>query len=145
MLWLLESVERVPRQVREVIAAADRRRAVAKKAWTEAYMRLDARTEGKDVPNLSYSSATMMAEVRANVEVAAYVEGSTTATPRKALEEWEKLAAHDIDTAMAKRGCNICGHEKVVEVVDVDGGRCCGRCRAGIPTDDHGQNNDEIP
>lgn len=76
--------------------------------------------------------AIMEAEKQASVAVVDYIKGSYSAKPRDKLAEYERLMCAAIDAALSRRGCEVCGIEKVVEIVDKDGGRMCGRCRAGI-------------
>ena len=102
---------------------ADRRRALSKVAWQEAFSRLNAATS-------LHTPAIAAAELEANAATAAYVERGVKGAA-EALKAWEDLVLQAIEEAKGKRGCDECGIEKTAEVVDVDGRRSCGRCRSG--------------
>ncbi|HEY5955776.1 MAG TPA: hypothetical protein VIV60_04450, partial [Polyangiaceae bacterium] len=70
------------------------------------------------------------AEKAANEATEAYVRTGCKGA-REALQKWEYLMMLAIRATKLARGCCVCGIEKVVEVVDRDGHRSCGRCRAG--------------
>jgi hypothetical protein len=109
----------------------NQRRELSKKAWAEAFGRLFA-AAGSDWPtgtNLSTPEIDR-AEKAANEATEAYAR-TGKAGAREALKKWEDLMMLAIAAAKGKRGCGECGQEKVVEVVDKDGRRSCGRCRAG--------------
>jgi hypothetical protein len=111
--------------------AQNRRRQLSKKAWKETFARLFA-AAGSDWPTGSNLSTPEIdrAEKAANESTEAYVlTGSTGA--REALKTWEALMMGAIKAAKEKRGCHVCGVEKVAEVVDDAGNRSCGRCRRG--------------
>ena len=110
---------------------ADRRRALSKVAWQEAFARLNAAT-GPNWPvgTSLHTPAIAAAELEANASTAAYVERGVKGAA-EALKAWEDLVLKAIEEAKGKRGCDECGIEKTAEVVDVDGRRSCGRCRSG--------------
>ena len=110
---------------------ADRRRALSKVAWQEAFARLNAAT-GPNWPvgTSLHTPAIAAAELEANAATAAYVERGVTGAA-EALAEWERLMGIAIEASKGKRGCGQCGIEKVAEVVMDDGSRACGRCRSG--------------
>jgi len=112
-------------------SAEDRRRALAKTAWDEAYARLGAIAALSPHSPRPATRAILDAEKAANDATAAYILGNPKANPREKLNAWESLMAEAIKLEQDKRGCHDCGVEKVVEVVDNDGHRSCGRCRAG--------------
>jgi hypothetical protein len=114
------------------MSAENRRKGLSKQAWKETFSRLFA-LAGPDWPvgsNL-LTPAINAAEKAANESTTAYVDHGTKGA-REALKAWEDLMVEAIQRAKAKRGCHDCGVEKVVEVVDKDGHRSCGRCRAGL-------------
>ena len=120
------------------MSAEDRRRELAKKAWSEAYARLAALAGASTVVGDAAATREILdAEKAANDATAKYVQGDPRANPRDALKRWESMVATAITAALDKRGCHDCGHEKVAEVVERDGHRSCGRCRAGIRDGKH--------
>ena len=114
-----------------------RRAQHASKAWSEAMTRLCSRA-GCQWPVGTTTSAPAVAAFQAEADAAtnAYVDGVPGRDPRATLDAWERAMAHEIDVVLATRGCSLCGHEKVVEIVDVDGVHTCGRCRSGLPDAD---------
>ena len=115
------------------MTSVERRKELSKKAWAECFARLFA-LAGQDWPtgaNLS-SPEIVEAEHKANEATAAYVERGRDGA-REALKAWEDLMVAAIRREKDKRGCGVCGHEKVAEVVMDDGTRACGRCRRGEP------------
>lgn len=114
-----------------VSAAEDRRRALAMKAWTEAFERLSTRA-GDNWPmgTCLASPEVDAAEEEAEKATVNYIDGLQSGA-REKLAAWEAMLNRAIDAALMKRGCDLCHVERVVEVVDPDGHRACGRCRAG--------------
>ena len=112
---------------------ADRRRALSKVAWQEAFSRLNAAT-GPNWPvgTSLRTPAIAAAELEANAATAAYVERGVKGAA-EALKAWEDLVLKAIEEAKGKRGCALCKVEKVAEVVMYDGSRACGRCMSGKP------------
>jgi hypothetical protein len=111
--------------------AQNRRRELSRKAWAETFARLFA-AAGSDWPtgtNLS-TPAIDSAEKAANAATEAYVRTGASGA-KEALAKWEDLMMLAISSTKLMRGCGECGHEKVVEIVDCDGRRTCGRCRRG--------------
>jgi hypothetical protein len=109
---------------------AERRRQLAKKAWQEAFDRLCAAAgPAWPIGTSLLTPAIGASEHAANAATASYVERGK-GNARDALKEWEGLMLKAIEAAKGKRGCDLCGEEKVVEVVDPDGQRSCGRCRS---------------
>jgi hypothetical protein len=109
----------------------NQRRELSKRAWAEAFKRLFA-AAGSDWPtgtNLSTPEIDR-AEKEANEATEAYAQ-TGRAGAREALAKWEALMMLAIQATKGKRGCDECGQEKVVEIVDKDGRRSCGRCLAG--------------
>ena len=108
----------------------NQRRELSKKAWREAYARVNSSFVG--IPDLACccSHEIGLAEKEANEATEAYVR-TGKAGARAALKKWEDLMMLAIRAAKLARGCDECHVEKVVEVVDQDGRRSCGRCRAG--------------
>ena len=109
----------------------NQRRVLSKRAWAQSFARLFA-AAGSDWPvgtNLSTPEIDR-AEKEANEATEAYAQ-TGRAGAREALKKWEDLMMLAISATKMLRGCHECGHEKVVEVVDQDGRRSCGRCRAG--------------
>jgi hypothetical protein len=109
----------------------ERRRVLAKKAWAEAFARM-FELAGPDWPMGSDLRTPELdtAEKAANEATEAYVVRGVDGA-RSALAHWEALMVLAIKRAKAKRGCHVCGVEKIAEVVDKDGARSCGRCRRG--------------
>ena len=120
------------RSVTDIIA---RRRAQAGKAWLMAMDRLCARAGSAYPVGLDTLSnpELLKAEKEADLATTAYINGDSKASPRDNLAKWEQLMGKAIDEALSKRGCSLCGVEKVVEIVDPDGNRSCGRCRSAGP------------
>ena len=112
---------------------ADRRRALSKVAWQEAFARLNAAT-GPNWPvgTSLRTPAIAAAELEANAATAAYVERGVKGAA-EALKAWEDLVLKAIEEAKGKRGCDECGIEKVAEVVMDNGSRACGKCRSAKP------------
>jgi hypothetical protein len=109
----------------------NRRRELSKRAWAETFARLFA-AAGPDWPSGSNLSTPEIdrAEKASNEATEAYAQTGAKGA-REALAKWEALMMAAIARAKAKRGCHVCGIEKVVEVVDSEGNRACGRCRRG--------------
>ena len=114
-----------------------RRQQHASTAWSEAMTRLCARA-GSQWPIGTTASAPSVLAFQAEADAAtnAYVSGVPGRDPRATLDAWERAVEHEIDVVLSTRGCSLCGHEKVVEIVDADGARSCGRCRSGLPNAD---------
>jgi hypothetical protein len=111
--------------------AQNRRRDLSKKAWTEAFARLTAEIGAEWQLGLELSTPEIdRAEKAANEATESYASTGAKGA-REALAKWEALMRAAIARAKAKRGCHVCGIEKVVEVVDDAGNRSCGKCRAG--------------
>jgi hypothetical protein len=112
----------------------DRRRAEAMKALAATYERLGLLAGSQfSVGDIVRSEATEDAERKSDREIVAWINGAPHAAPRSALAAWEASIATDITRALNRRGCDQCKCEKVVEIVDPDGVRSCGCCRAGMP------------
>lgn len=116
--------------------AETRRRANAMKAWQEAFDRLAERAgDGWPVgTKLSTPDVDNMESAAEAATVLYILDGNaqTRELARESLVAWERAMGNAIDEALLSRGCDVCGVEKVVEVVDPDGARSCGRCRAGV-------------
>jgi hypothetical protein len=106
------------------------------KAWRESFERLaDRAGDGWPVgTKLSTPEVDNMESAAESATVLYILDGNAQARElaRESLVAWEDAMSKAIDAALLKRGCGQCGVEKVVEVVDQDGARSCGRCRAGI-------------
>lgn len=109
--------------------AETRRRGLARKAWSELYQRLD----GVYIENYVYTRAMGDAEKKAVAETHRYIMGDKSAKPSEALKKFEETSIAAFKAKAMERGCSECGVEKVAEIVDSDGVRACGRCRAGMP------------
>ena len=109
--------------------AETKRRDIARKAWSELYQRLD----NVRCSDYAYTRAMGDAEKAAIEETHRYIIGDKSAKPSDALKRFEEAAVAAFKAKTLERGCNECGIEKVVEVIDSDGVRACGRCRAGMP------------
>ena len=91
------------------------------------------RLEGAYSAGYVYTRAMGDAEKAAINETDRYIKGDKSAKPSEALKRFEESAVAAFKAKAMERGCDDCGVEKVVEVVDSDGVRACGRCRAGMP------------
>jgi hypothetical protein len=132
-----------PRRVMSKMTPIEQRRVMSKKAWADAFKRLFI-LAGPDWPvgtNLLMPEIDA-AEKAANLATEEYIQHGTPVSGN-AIADWEelmvkaikaaKVAAKEKRAGIAKRGCDNCGVEKVVEVVDELGNRSCAECRRGKP------------
>ena len=116
--------------------AETRRRAHAMKAWNESFARLAERAgDGWPVGTSLSTPDVDNLESAAEAATVLYIldgNAQTRELARESLVAWEAAMGKAIDAALMRRGCDSCGFEKAVEVVDPDGVRSCGRCRAGV-------------
>jgi hypothetical protein len=110
----------------------NQRRELSKRAWAEAFKRLFA-AAGSDWPtgtNLSTPEIDRAEKAGQRGHRGLRADGPGWGT-RGAGKVGSALMMLAIQATKGKRGCDECGQEKVVEVVDKDGRRSCGRCLAG--------------